>query len=761
MEGLVLGIFFENGSFSLQESGARDLLLDTTSPQVGLGMRMRGDLQIVKRVVGGHVRYVIKDPLRMTYHDYGGEDFFILQCLDGEKTGEEVAAEFQIRFGKALAGLHLKSAIEAFVRDNLVHLSGQRQGSRLFKNKNRPLAGAIQNVFRNPIVIKFNGFDFSKVFHVLSPFTRWMVSPLTLLAVSGLVLGAFALLALNLAEFQQRLPLATEFFAVKNVIWMMLALAFTKVLHELGHALTCIHFGAECHRVGVMLLVFTPCLYCDVSDAWMIASKWKRIGIASAGIVIELALASVCTFLWWYSEPGFLNSLCLNVVFICGVGTVVFNGNPLLKYDGYYMLSDFLEISNLWARSRSLLRGQLDSMFWGLPKAKSDGIKQRKRIFLLFYAVSSIVYRLVVVVSILFFIVAIMNEIKLFQLAVVFAGFILVGSFILPGIVSMKRIAGLVRKERVTPFRFGVVSGVLTTWIVCMLAIPFPSSVSVSAFTEMRESERIYVSTRGILVDYCEEGDQIIAGQRVARLSNLELEVQAEALRGELRQGESRLRSLTTLRSIDPRYNNRIPVEREKVQGLKERCEQLEARLKSLDLIASRDGVLVSPRSQQNEISNKYELPLWSGSPTDLKNQSAHLEKGTLFCVVGDPCWHEGYALVQQSAVDLVRPGQTVTLQLGGAPRRKIAGEVVKISPLEDLELSQDIGGLLASRFSYDLKINDVEFGKMYLANIELEKSEEPILNFESAIANIEVAPQSLGVRLLRYLNRTFVSLSD
>ncbi|MDB4392191.1 hypothetical protein N9006_02460, partial [bacterium] len=740
---------------------SRNYSSDSTSSQGGLGVRMRGDLICVQRIVGGHMRHVIKDPLRMTYYDYGDEDFFILQSLDGQRTGDVIASEFQARFGKALEGLHLKNAIEAFVRDNLVRMFAQGQGSLLFKNRQRPLTLAMQNIARNPVVIKFSGLDLSKAFDALVPLTRWMVNPFTVVVIIGLVLSSAILLLFNLTEFQQRLPLATEFFAVRNVIWMMLALGCTKVLHELGHALTCIHYGAECHRVGVMLLVFTPCLYCDVSDAWMLKNKWKRIAIASAGILTELALASICTFLWWYSEPGFLNSLCLNVVFICGVGTVVFNGNPLLKYDGYYMLSDFLGVSNLWTRSRTVLRMNLDSLLWGLPKSKLIGIDGRLALFLLFYALCSIAYRLVVVVGILFLIVAIMNEFKLFQLAVGFSVFVLVGSFVLPASVSIKRIARLVKKQRITPFRFGVVSLALMTLMLGTLAIPFPFSVSATAFTEMRDSERIYVSTAGVLVESCEEGDKIVVGQRVAKLSNMDLQVEREVVLGRLRQSESRLRSLTALRSLDPDFSSRIPTERENVQGLQDRFVQVEAQLRKLDLIATRDGVFVAPRSKKKEISNQYELAYWDGRPSELKNQNAQLEKGTLFGVVGDPCWHEGFALIQQSAVDLVKPGQSVTFQLGGAPHRKIAGEVIKVSPLEDVEMSDDIRDLLASRFAYDLQMNNVEFGKMYLANIQLEKSKDPILNFESATARIKVAPQSLGARLLRYLNRTFVSLSD
>ena len=99
-----------------------------------------------------------------------------------------------------------------------------------------------------------------------------------------------------------------------------------------------------------------PTLYCDVSDAWRLPSKWQRILISAAGIFVELVLAAIATWLWWFSEPGLLNTLCLRVMFLCSVSTLVFNANPLLRYDGYYILSDLLNVPNLWQESRNLWR---------------------------------------------------------------------------------------------------------------------------------------------------------------------------------------------------------------------------------------------------------------------------------------------------------------------------------------------------------------------------------------------------------------------
>ena len=162
-------------------------------------------------------------------------------------------------------------------------------------------------------------------------------------------------------------------------------LGITKVLHEFGHGLSCKHFGGECHEMGIMVLVLTPCLYCNVSDSWMLPNKWQRAMIGAAGMYVELVIASVCTFMWWFSTPGLLNNLCLNAMFICSVSTVLFNGNPLLRYDGYYILSDVTEIPNLRQKATTILSRKMGEWCLGMEMADDPFLPQSNQIFFALY----------------------------------------------------------------------------------------------------------------------------------------------------------------------------------------------------------------------------------------------------------------------------------------------------------------------------------------------------------------------------------------
>ncbi len=218
-----------------------------------------------------------------------------------------------------------------------------------------------------------------------------------------MLLSALTLVLVQFDTFKAKLPSFHEFFGASNWIWLAAAMAVTKVLHEFGHGLSCKHFGGECHELGVMMLVLTPCLYCNVSDSWMLPNKWHRAFIGAAGMYVEICIASIATFVWWFSAPGLLNNICLSTMFVCSVSTVVFNGNPLLRYDGYYILSDMLEIPNLRQKATTILGRKLGAWCLGLEEPDDPFLPQRNQAMFMLYTVASTVYSWVVVFSILFF----------------------------------------------------------------------------------------------------------------------------------------------------------------------------------------------------------------------------------------------------------------------------------------------------------------------------------------------------------------------
>ena len=190
-------------------------------------------------------------------------------------------------------------------------------------------------------------------------------------------------------------------------------LAVVKIIHEFGHGLTAKHFGGEVHEMGILFLVLTPALYCDVTDSWLLPNKWKRIWISAAGIYVECFLASIATFVWWYSTPGLLNSLAMATMFICSVNTIMFNANPLLRYDGYYVMADWLEIPNLRIKSTQFFAYLIQEKVLGLEIPVQSYLPRSRRYLFVTYAMASYIYRWFVTFAILWFLSQVLKPYKL------------------------------------------------------------------------------------------------------------------------------------------------------------------------------------------------------------------------------------------------------------------------------------------------------------------------------------------------------------
>ena len=245
------------------------------------------------------------------------------------------------------------------------------------------------------------------------PYFRWIYTSWFIAFSVGTMLAALTLVASQYSTFSAKLPEFQSFFNWHSIVYFWCSLAIIKVIHEFGHGLTAKHFGGEVHEMGMLFLVLTPALYCDVTDSWLLPSKWKRIWISAAGIYVECFLASLATFVWWNTEQGLLNSLSLATMFICSVNTIMFNANPLLRYDGYYVMSDYLEIPNLRVKSTQFFAYLFQEKVLGLEIPVQSYMPRSRRSLFVIYAIASYLYRWVVTFSILYFLSQFLKPYKL------------------------------------------------------------------------------------------------------------------------------------------------------------------------------------------------------------------------------------------------------------------------------------------------------------------------------------------------------------
>jgi putative peptide zinc metalloprotease protein len=379
-------------------------LSQSPSDQRPLALRRRPDLVEHESCFQGQRCWVIKDPIALKYFRLLEPEYEALVAMNQPVSVRQIKQILDERFpDRAFRMDDVQQLVGQFHQQGLLISEAPQQAAPLLKRRGKERRQKWLRVLTSVMAWRFPGVDPDRFLSWLYPKIRWCFSRAFFTLVC-LLCGSAALLALrNLDEVQRRLPDFYQFFGFNNLLMMGGILIFTKSLHELGHGLMCKHFGGECHEIGFMLLVLTPAMYCNTSDSWVLPNKWHRIAIGAAGMYVELILAGICAWIWWYSQPGWLNHLSLNIVFLCSVSTVIFNANPLLRYDGYYMLSDLLEIPNLSQKSQLSLINRLRTICLGMDPVPSRFLPERNQSTFALYSVLSFVYRWFVYLSIMWF----------------------------------------------------------------------------------------------------------------------------------------------------------------------------------------------------------------------------------------------------------------------------------------------------------------------------------------------------------------------
>ncbi len=732
----------------------------TSTANQPLPLRRRPELESREITYRRQCYWSIKDPLSLRYYQLRDEEHFVLSLLDGQTSLSEIQQQFQARFAPRRIDLpQLNWFLGMLHREGLVFSEAADQGRQLISRRQRSQRRQFWSGLGHLLAIRFRGINPARMVDGIYPLVRWMFSPWCVAAMAGLVVVAATLLALEWRTAVDRLPNFSAFFGPENILWMACALAAVKVLHELGHALTCRHFGGQCRELGMMLLVFTPCLYCNVSDAWMISNKWKRMAVSGAGIYVELVIASVCLLLWWFSEPGAFNAFCLNLVFVCSVGTVAFNGNPLLRYDGYFILADWLEIPNLAQRGSQYVREWLLAQCAGLESnAVPPG--RGERWLLVGYTLASWGYRVVIVAAILWFLQA---ALKPYGLQAVASGLAIItvgGMIAMPILQAASALRDPFRRRKLRWLRAASVAICLSLGTAALLAVPLPCRVAAPVVLEAADPVPIYVTAPGRLVAGVREGDRVKQGQMIARLTNIELEKEVAQLAAELAVQQRHAKTLARQQSRDLPGDvlgagGQLPVVLEAIADLENRLQDRQAEQDRLTLRAPRDGTILPPRPIAAS-PPPGELEAWSGTPLQTRNRGATLATGTRVCWVGDPDHIVAQLVVDESAIAKVRPGQSVRIYVDELPGQFLNGTVAEIAQWDTNEPPPE---LVAKRLVPERPAAGEPpalSATSYQVRADLQPHDAALPLRASGRAVIVVEPQTVARRGYEFLCRTF-----
>jgi putative peptide zinc metalloprotease protein len=667
---------------------AESLISSTSRP---LTLRMRPDLNARRHRYHGRTFWVVKEPVGLNYFRFHDEEFAILCMLDGRSSLDDIKEEFETQFTPQKITYHdLLQFVGMLHRSGLVISEATGQGHQLVKRRNekkhRELMGRISNVF----ALRFRGADPERFLNWLYQYTGWFFRWPTVVTVLLFALCAALLVAVNFEEFQRKLPAFHQFFGPKNWFYLGITMATVKVLHEFGHGLSCKHFGGECHELGFMMLVFTPALYCNVSDSWMLPNKWHRAAIGAAGMYVELFLASIATFVWWYSNPGLLNSICLSVMFICSVSTIVFNGNPLLRFDGYYILMDILEIPNLRQKATEITKRFFVWACLGIEQPENPFLPHDRQWAFGLYTIAAVIYRWVVVFSIIFFLNRVFEPygLKIIGQVMALAGFF--GLIAQPIWAIGKFFWTPGRLHKMKRERLIGTCAVIGVALLFVFVVPLPYSVKCMFEIQPREGHQVFPVVPGIIqeVGY-RPGDQVAEGDVILKLQNLDLKQQLLELEGKYLELEEAYRVIEDQRQADPAAADQLEVTGAMRDSAQRQYEEKKKEFEKLTIVAPAAGTVIPPPARADKISSSQgRLPTWEGTPFDERNRGALLTPTDLICQIGDPQRMDAVLIIDQAYIDLIHPDQRVRVLLEAYTRKayettieEIATTQVKVVP--------------------------------------------------------------------------------
>ncbi|MDX1947206.1 MAG: site-2 protease family protein [Pirellulaceae bacterium] len=529
-----------------------------------LPLRQRPDLVAVPQWFRGQRWVVVQDPLAVTHFYLTEAEHALLAMLDGRASIAEIRERYERRFApQKLDAARFHQFLVQLHKNSLVVGDLPGQGEQLALRRKTKEAGPLRWL-EKLLAIRFRGIHPQGLLAWLDPRCGWIFGRMGLAIWLVVVAAALLLTIARVGELPARWAGIAAFSAPENLLWLGLALAMVKTLHELGHALAARRCGCPVREMGLQLFFLLPCLYTNVSEVSLVPSKWRRMAVSAAGIYVELFLAAVAMLLWWFAEPGPLASLCAGIMLVASIGTLVLNGNPLMRYDGYYLLADWAEMPNLEQRSRTQLLAWLARWGLGYDWHPGDSLDEGRRSLLALFAAAALAYRGAVMVGVYFGVRVWLAPWGLAPLADLLAAASIVG-LVAPLAAGLGQILMQARSQnQIRPGRVALSGFVLALLVAAAIWIPLPQRVVAPAVLQPRDPSAVYVTTAGTLLSAVESGAFVKKGDVLARLENLDLRRDLARLQAQHREQEVRLIQLETTRDSDPTAAAAIPATQER-----------------------------------------------------------------------------------------------------------------------------------------------------------------------------------------------------
>ncbi len=538
----------------------------------GIRPRLRNHAQIHRHVYRGTVWFVLQNHSTGKFHRFTPVANLIIGLMDGQRTLEQIWEIAVNRLGdevptqdevvKLLSDLHRADVLLSNAPPDLHELQKRHRKHERMR---------LKQYIGNPLSLRIPLFDPDRLLDRLLPFVKplfgWGGAVMWLLALgTALVLGAMHWQALSEGAIDQ-------IFSVENLLLIWFVFPLIKLLHEFGHAFAIKIDGGEVHEMGIMLLVLMPIPYVEASSATAFRDKRSRMRVGAAGMLVELFVAALAMFAWVHLEPGTARAIAYNIIMVAGISTVLFNANPLLRFDGYYILSDFLEIPNLGQRANDYLGYLTNRYLFGVEGGNAPDATPGERRWFVGFGVGSFIYRMFMMVSISLLVAS-----QFFFIGVILAMWAVATMLLLP---LGKKLQYLFSGPRLESHRRRALAstGLIVGLVVLLLgALPAPSSTRAEGVIWAPEEAQVRSTVDGFISKVvAKPGQRVRRGDVLIECEDPELQARTRVLQAQLDE-------------LEAKYNVSLGTKRVQADLINEQKAQL---LSALELAHQRQAELL------------------------------------------------------------------------------------------------------------------------------------------------------------------------
>lgn len=647
---------------NLSEAAERkDKILAMLAP---LSIGLRRDLEVTRQVTNGEIQYVIRDPLTFNSCALNMDDYQVYMHL---KHMQSVQDSFESLAERGIVAADQKDEYYQFIvdlhRNNLILLpllDGKILYQRFAERRNKEKANLPMRLisFQLPLLNPDRFLEWTKRF-AWPLFQSWFLVGWLLMVVL-----ASYMISVRWSDFSDA---TASMLALKSLPLLFLILCSLKAWHELGHAYACKIFGGTVPEIGVVFIVGTPCAYVDASSAWGFRERYQRIAVNLAGMYFESLVAIAAVFVWALTPSGLLNSAAHYTIVISTVVTIMFNANPLLKFDGYYVLCDWLNIPNLKRLSSASLHNSLKRIFLGLDAPPIGSTWLTDRLFTLFGALSDL-YKVFVTLSIFTFL-----SLQIPTVGLLIGVFYLIAG-VLPALDRILRYLLFQPETRGTRRRAAILIGCSAAVVTSVIVMPVWSAISFTGVIGKEHEQFIRTPESGFVSQIKFNPSQPVqAGDVLLQLSNDDLTKRFTTAKAEVTK--LKLQLLQSLQT-DPAE---FALVQQRLRQAEIDLQDVEKAVERLTVRAPDQGTLTE--WQNNDFNGRF---LQSGEPL-LKLESGQWVVRAL-------------ATDEEISDSLVSPGDAVEIEILGQPGTRLPGRVVHVAPcsqyrIEESALTQLGGG--------------------------------------------------------------------